>query len=474
MKAKRKFKGLSLSFIFIFSLILMNANVGAVSISTNETATISTSVVDGTDDEYLVTVGFDGKLEEIGASNQKLDVVLLLDNSGSMSGTPLATAKDNSKTFASEILANPNNNVSVICFGSNATNYIHLNNSVTDTHAAIDTISTNGLTYLGSGIDEVKNEFDTYGRSDAKKVLVVLADGDTSDVTGYNASTAALLSAYPGLTIKTIGYEIYAGSSAETTLVNLAAQDASSGKYYNASTDDLSTVFTDIATAIQSSVPEVNVDIVVPENFTLVEDSVEAATAASITSADGKISANYLNVAPNSSHTIQFRIKIDQTKATNSDSYTANNIPVTYTYDYVDNGQPKQKTSELSVDAPIYQITTKSDGNGIISSGRFVGRGASHTVSFSANEGYELISLKDNDVAQSVDGDAYALTGIANDHKVEVRFEKPAPVKTITSPSAKPSTAPATGDATNIGLWIAVVGISSMVFVSFFKRKSSR
>ena len=459
MKVKRKLKGLSLSFMFIFSLILMNANVGAVSISTNETVTISSSVVDGTDDEYLVTVNFDGELDTLGAGTQKADVILVMDNSGSMSGTPLATAKANSKVFVSEILANPDNRVSVICFGSTAVNYIGLNDSITNTHAAIDTIGTNGGTQMRLGIEEAKNELDTNGRSDASKVIVVLADGATSNISGTQAAVDTLMAAYPGVTIKTIGYGLVSGSAAETIMKDIAAKDTVNGHYYNSSNDDLSTVFADIASSIQADIPKVNVNIAIPENYTLVPTSVSATTAATISETGGVINVDYLNVAPNSPHTIQFKIKIDQAKAATSTTHTTNSIPVKFTYDYTDNSVAKQSVKDLSVNAPIYKITTTTNKNGTISDGRYVGRGATHTVSFNAKEGYVLKSLKDNNVEQKVNATTYSLSGIANDHKIEVNF-------------AKPTAAPATGDSTNIGLWIAIAGISSMVFVSFLKRKS--
>ncbi|MDR3121276.1 MAG: VWA domain-containing protein [Clostridiales bacterium] len=74
-------------------------------------------------------------------------IVLILDNSGSMSGTPLTRTKQAAIKFCEQVLAaNGNNYVAIVQFNTNASEVCAFTNELTQLSAAINSIYSTGST----------------------------------------------------------------------------------------------------------------------------------------------------------------------------------------------------------------------------------------------------------------------------------------------------------------------------------------
>ena len=175
-----------------------------------------------------------------------LDVVLVIDRSGSMAGDPIADARDAANEFVENLVSNSETGVVSFSTSSRVDMDMTLLNSYdnkTAVQSAIDTIDDGGYTAMGEGMADANDLLINHGRSETRKVMIVLTDGKTNtgdDQDGENAIAEANAN---GVTIYTIGL----GSSLDEALLRHIASETG-GTYYNApDSSDLSEIYQTIA-----------------------------------------------------------------------------------------------------------------------------------------------------------------------------------------------------------------------------------
>jgi len=169
-----------------------------------------------------------------------MDIGLVIDRSGSMAGAKIAAAKTGSQAFVSTL--------SPVLDQSGLTIYSSLGASAVtqpltpvhaDTDAAIAAIFASGNTYMGEAIVKSHNDFLANGRPTARWIMVVLADGDSSDdpIAPANAAKA------DGIEI----YSIAVQGSNPSQMIAIASTPPT--KYYKtaATAADVETAFEQIA-----------------------------------------------------------------------------------------------------------------------------------------------------------------------------------------------------------------------------------
>ena len=114
----------------------------------------------------------------------RLEVVVVIDTSGSMSGEPLAAAKLAAKEFVS--LLDEETNVAVVGFGPTASAVAPFDSSREDIDTAIDGLEAGGETALYDGLELASAQFPD---ANARRFIVVLSDGKDT------ASSATLVDA---------------------------------------------------------------------------------------------------------------------------------------------------------------------------------------------------------------------------------------------------------------------------------------
>jgi Mg-chelatase subunit ChlD len=177
-----------------------------------------------------------------------LDVVTVIDRSGSMSGQPIIDARNAAKSFKNNLASNAQ--VGVVSYSDSSRVDIGLTLlNTSDNKASIDTaidgISDGGWTAMGDGMADA-NSLLTNGRAQSRKVMIVLTDGQTNSGGDQDGDNAVAIANANGITIYTIGL----GTNLDESLLQSIAS-AAGGKYYNAPTGaDLQNIYASIAQEI--------------------------------------------------------------------------------------------------------------------------------------------------------------------------------------------------------------------------------
>ena len=106
-----------------------------------------------------------------------LDVMTVIDRSGSMSGQPLADAKVGAKALVDQ-LDSTIDCAALTSFATPATLNIGLTNNFAGVKSASDALSANGTTNIGDRVFDAQAEIAAHGRSaPTVRVMVLLSDG---------------------------------------------------------------------------------------------------------------------------------------------------------------------------------------------------------------------------------------------------------------------------------------------------------
>ncbi len=144
------------------------------------------------------------------ADNVHLDLVLVIDNSGSMSGDKIAQVKHDATELIESVLSDNNNRIGLVSFGSSAS---RLSNLTADKTTLTDLI--NGLTPAGStnyygGFKKAEEVLEGYQKQSGRELIMLfLTDGYPNEKSPNEIAEYRLLkSMYPYMTINGIQYEM--------------------------------------------------------------------------------------------------------------------------------------------------------------------------------------------------------------------------------------------------------------------------
>lgn len=180
-------------------------------------------------------------------------VALVLDVSGSMSGTPISETKKAAVKFVNSVLKeSPNTKISIVTYSSSASTVMDATSKKSKLRGAINGLGTGGQTNMYDAMDIAKGILEE--KKAEKKMMVVMSDGlpnaGTSDGGDYNAAVVSLADEIKSenITIYSLGFFHNLSGSELTSGTNLMAQIASSGYHYNVSnTEDIQYVFEGMA-----------------------------------------------------------------------------------------------------------------------------------------------------------------------------------------------------------------------------------
>lgn len=202
------------------------------------------------------------------------DIVLVLDVSGSMYGTPLANTKTAAKKFVEQILDNSHDTkIALVTYETYARTVLELSDDKDALNNAIDSLTDLGSTNMYAGLDIAGNILEA-GSAD-KKAIVVMTDGaantgaqgTSGNITvseGYDVYFGSYASAIYNLaqtyindrdyTIYSLGFSLHDGSSAYNLIKYISSFDKTGSRYFwsvtNDNIDDIVFTYEDIADTI--------------------------------------------------------------------------------------------------------------------------------------------------------------------------------------------------------------------------------
>lgn len=168
-------------------------------------------------------------------SNAAMDVVLIVDVSGSMSDTDMSNAKSAAKAICEDLFSfSANVNVAVISFASSIKSYGFSNNKDTCL-SNINGLSANGGTYVVPALNQADTLLKS-GRPNSVKSIVIISDGAFSESDSSVKTAAAKLTEYCNVVAMGVG----ASSSDATLMQSIANQGYYAYSGGSVSTDMLS------------------------------------------------------------------------------------------------------------------------------------------------------------------------------------------------------------------------------------------
>ncbi len=244
------------------------------------------------------------------------DIVLILDRSGSMAGSPLANMKAGAKTFIDIIekstdgvedgVIGSGSRIGIVSFASTATQNTQLITSVADLKTAIDGLNAGGLTNHEDAFVKALELFDP--NSQNARVLVMFTDGKTT--TGGNPNTITTQAKNAGVIIYCIGLIGDDGIDVNT-LNGWASDPASSYVLVTPDDADLEELFAELAANISNpGATNIVIDEVINSDFSILSVNPPDKGSAMImnpTTIQWKISE--LGVTENEGATLEFFIR---------------------------------------------------------------------------------------------------------------------------------------------------------------------
>lgn len=194
-----------------------------------------------------------------------LDVVLVLDSSGSMAwdleGNDHGVDQDETRNYlveeaaknlVGELASIPDVNVGVVDFDSKSKvvqSLVSASSNVTQLKKAIESIDTTGGTDINAGLEGASSCLEQSGRDGARQVVILLSDGYNSNGSNYEARGTAESLRNNGVDIYTIGF---ADGASETLLADICGSE---DHFYPAEdAGELTAAFTNIANEITAMI----------------------------------------------------------------------------------------------------------------------------------------------------------------------------------------------------------------------------
>ena len=179
---------------------------------------------------------------EMDEAQGNANVMLVIDRSGSMSGSPISSAKNSANLFIDYMEAE--DMAGVVSFSSSARYDYHLATLTPEVKNSIkqkiNSIYASGVTAIGSGMRYGLNDLLNYGNPNNPWAIVLLSDG-------YHNSGENPNNVIPSIKASNIQvYTVGLGSSVDQKLLGSIA-DQTGGKYYYSPTDSqLQEIYNDI------------------------------------------------------------------------------------------------------------------------------------------------------------------------------------------------------------------------------------
>lgn len=190
-----------------------------------------------------------------GNLKQPLDVMIVMDKSGSMSGGKITEAKKAASIFIDDLIQGVDR-VGYVTYSDKATLVSGLNDTFSSVKEKIKTTKVGGATNIGGAIKFAHKEINKNKRNGVKHVIIILTDGaaNVSDLRGINPNDYVLSQANLAKSEGVIIYTVGLGSDVNSNLLSSAAT-VPDNYYYAPNESILSSIYLEIAAISCTAAP---------------------------------------------------------------------------------------------------------------------------------------------------------------------------------------------------------------------------
>ena len=144
------------------------------------------------------------------SDNTYLDLVMVIDNSGSMSGGKIAQVKHDATELIESVLSDSNNRIGLVSFNSSATKLSDLSSDKTSLINLVNGLDTPGCTNYYAGFLKAEEILEGYQKQENRELIMLfLTDGFPNEQTPNEIPEyQALKAKYPYMAINGIQYEM--------------------------------------------------------------------------------------------------------------------------------------------------------------------------------------------------------------------------------------------------------------------------
>lgn len=250
---------LFLVFLMVLLIFLGSLFVTQNNLVLNQATTVNEKII--IDDKEvgggLVQYGVTMVPDEDGLSNCSLitnDIVLVIDNSGSMRGNKLAEAKAAANLFVQLLAINIENRIGLVVFNKTSAIQSNLTNNYPALIQQINAIGEGSNTCIQCGVLDGNTILTGSSRTGVKRSIVLLSDGKSNHVNGErsnNANEEALKEIKRGFTEGKISYYTIAfGRDADTNFMRQSAIETEGVQFSSLDENQLKDSFSAAASAI--------------------------------------------------------------------------------------------------------------------------------------------------------------------------------------------------------------------------------
>lgn len=207
---------------------------------------------------------------------QPLDVMIIIDRSGSMAGTKLIQAKNAATSFIDNLVPG-SDRVGYVSYSTSASLITGLSTSFSTTKTKIQATTASGNTNIGGAVKSAYQEIYNNGRDGVKHVVILLTDGEAniSDVSTLTPNQYAISRSNIAKLDGTIIYSIGLGTSVDSNLLKSVAT-LPSYFYHSPTGEDLTNIYMEIAAIECTAAPSDVFDMVVHDtNANAIKDGNE-------------------------------------------------------------------------------------------------------------------------------------------------------------------------------------------------------
>ena len=170
----------------------------------DDNAGLSGQTIEKGDSDFLVSLSAlssTSNLKEMVKTSQPLDIVLVLDTSGSMSGSKMTNLKNAANSFIDATAENnrgleqdQQTRLAIVQFASGANTRQQLS-YVTDQNVqqyknTINGFRASGATYAEEGLQRAQSVLDSGGRADVQQIVIFFTDGEPNHQNGFDDDVA--------------------------------------------------------------------------------------------------------------------------------------------------------------------------------------------------------------------------------------------------------------------------------------------